>query len=59
VNPSILGRGAALNGFESQGANADAMGPTTDMADQQFVLVNPATLDFRNCEDAMGLAARG
>jgi hypothetical protein len=45
VKPSILGRGAALDGLESQGANADAIGPTTDRVDQRSVLVKPATLD--------------
>ena len=45
VKPSILGRGAALDGLGSQGANADAIGPTTDRVDQRSVLVKPATLD--------------
>jgi hypothetical protein len=45
VKPSILGRGAALDGLEPQGANADAIGPTTDRVDQRSVLVKPATLD--------------
>jgi len=45
VKPSILGRGAALDGLGSQGANADAIGPTTDMVDQRSALVKPATLD--------------
>src|SRR5215467_2458086 len=39
VKPSILGRGAALDGLESQGANADAIGPTTARVDQQSALV--------------------
>src|SRR5215467_1054824 len=39
VKPSILGRGAALVGLESQGANADAIGPTTDRVDQQSALL--------------------
>jgi hypothetical protein len=45
VKPSILGRGAALDGLESQGAKADAIGPRTDRVDQRSVLVKPATLD--------------
>jgi hypothetical protein len=45
VKPSILGRGAALDGLDSRGANADAIGPTTDRVDQRSVLVKPATLD--------------
>jgi hypothetical protein len=50
VKPSILGRGAALDGLESQGANADAIGPTTDTVDQRSVLVKLATLDVSFCD---------
>jgi hypothetical protein len=46
VKPSILGCGAALDGFKSLGANADAIGPTTDRVDQRSALVKPATLDI-------------
>ena len=41
----MIGRGAALDGLELQGANADAIGPTTDMVDKRFALDKPATLD--------------
>jgi hypothetical protein len=38
VKLPILGRGAALDGLTSQGANADAIGRTTDRVDQRSAI---------------------
>jgi hypothetical protein len=46
VKPSISVAERHWAGLESQGANADAIDPTTDRVDQRSALVKPATLDI-------------